>query len=104
MAKRSSIRITKRVVDDLAPGEDVWDSEIKGFGVRCQVKGKSYVLKTTVKGRQKWITIGRHGSPWAPDSARTEALKLLGLAVQGKEPVREIARSYNVSPSTISRL
>lgn len=84
MAKRSSIRITKRVVDDLAPGEDVWDSEIKGFGVRCQVRDKSYVLKTTVKGRPKWITIGRHGSPWTPDNARTEALKLLGLVVQAR--------------------
>jgi len=86
MATRSTTRITKRIVDDLQAGQDVWDAEIKGFGVRCQGQSKSYVLKTSIKGRPKWITIGRHGSPWTPDMARFEALKLLGQIVQGEDP------------------
>lgn len=89
MGIRSTTRITKRVVDDLKAGQDVWDAEIKGFGVRCQGQSKSYVLKTSIKGRPKWITIGRHGSPWTPDMARSEALKLLGQIVQGEDPTAD---------------
>ncbi|WP_422040140.1 tyrosine-type recombinase/integrase [Roseibium sp.] len=71
-------RISKSVVDKLEPGELVWDSEVRGFGVRCQRKAKKYVLKTRVDGRQRWFTIGEHGSPWTADTARKEALRLLG--------------------------
>lgn len=86
MGKRSSVRITKTVVDRLGPGRVVWDAQVKGFGVRCQAKGKSYILKTTVQRRQRMLTIGLHGSPWTPESARIEAKKLLGEIVQGKDP------------------
>jgi len=64
-------KITKRVVDQLsADGRDVlrWDAEVKGFGVRCRPSGaKYYVLKMRVGARQRWLTIGRHGSPWTPE-------------------------------------
>lgn len=33
-------------------------------------------------------SIGRHGSPWTPDTARTEAKRLLGLVAGGKDPGR----------------
>ena len=88
MAKRSSIRNTKSVLVSLGPGEDAWDSEIKGFGIRCQTKGRSYVLKTTINRRQKWITIGPHGSPWTPATARARALELLGRTVKGEDPTK----------------
>jgi len=39
--------------------------------------------------RQRWITIGRHGSPWTPETARREALRLLGLKAAGKDPAVE---------------
>ena len=78
-------RITKRVVDGLAPGTIVWDSEIRGFGVRCQRKAKKFVLKTRVNGRQRWFTIGEHGSPWTPDTARKEALSLLADIHKGAD-------------------
>ena len=39
--------------------------------------------------RQRWITIGRHGSPWTPETARREALRLLGLRAAGKDPATE---------------
>ncbi len=60
---KATQRITKRTVDSLKPGGLVWDSEVKGFGVRCQRTAKTYVLKTRIGGLQRWITIGRHGSP-----------------------------------------
>ena len=86
-------KITKRIVDKLSPsGRDVrkWDAEVKGFGIRCRPSGaKFYVLKMRVGGRQRWFTIGRHGSPWTAETARCEALRLLGLRAAGKDPARD---------------
>ncbi len=69
-------KITKRAVDQMVTnGRDVlsWDADVKGFGVRCRSSGaKFYVLKMRVGGRQRWITIGRHGSPWTPETAQSE--------------------------------
>ena len=83
-------KVTKRTVDRLAPGDQdrfVWDDELKGFGIRCRPSGvKVYLLKTRSGGRQRWLTIGRHGSPWSPDQARKEAKRLLGEIAQGKDP------------------
>jgi integrase len=93
-------RITKRIVDQLSPASRdmlIWDLDVKGFGLRCRPSGaKYYVLKMRVGGRQRWITIGRHGSPWTPDSARTEALRLLGLKAGGKDPASERDRQKGV--------
>jgi hypothetical protein len=86
-------KITKRTVDQLSPGsQDVlrWDAEVKGFGIRCRTSGaKHYVLKMRIGGRQRWITIGRHGSPWTPETARREALRLLGLRATGQDPATQ---------------
>ena len=86
-------KISKRTVDQLSRTKCdsiLWDTEIKGFGVRCRRYGaKHYVLKTRVGGRQRWLTIGRHGSPWTPDSARREAIKLLALKAAGHDPALE---------------
>jgi integrase len=32
------------------------------------------------------LTIGKHGSPWTPETARAEAKRLLGIIAQGKDP------------------
>jgi len=86
-------KITKRTVDQLSPGSRdriLWDREVRGFGIRCRPSGaKHYVLKMRVGGRQRWLTIGRHGSPWTPDNARREALRLLGLKAAGHDPASE---------------
>jgi len=87
------VKITKRSVDQLTPGEHdavLWDTEIKGFGLRCRRSGaRHYFVKMRVGGRQRWLTIGRHGSPWTPDMARTEALRLLGIRAIGRDPANE---------------
>ena len=83
-------KITKRAVDQLAPNRHqsiLWDSDLKGFGARCRPSGaKFYVVKTRINGRQRWLTIGRHGSPWTVETARREALRLLGLRAAGQDP------------------
>lgn len=75
----------------MAPGQTIWDSALPSFGARRQ-KGPSvaYVLKfRTAEGRQRWHTIGRHGAPWTPDSARNEARRLLGEVAGGDDPAAE---------------
>ena len=83
-------RITKTVVEKAEAGEKdsfVWDTEVKGFGVRVRPSGQRYyVLKTRISGRQRWFTIGQHGSPWTADTARNEALRLLVDINSGKDP------------------
>lgn len=84
--------ITLRAVSGLAPKATIWDDAVKGFGARRQTSDAvTYVLKYRIGGRQRFFTIGRHGSPWTPDAARREARKLLGLVAAGKDPaaVRE---------------
>ena len=79
-------RITKRTVDALKPGDLVWDDDVSGFGVRRQRKAKTYVLKFRAGGRQRWYTIGKHGSPWTVEKARPEAKRLLGKVAVPPEP------------------
>jgi hypothetical protein len=87
------IKLTKRNIDALMPGDKratVWDSDISGFGLRVTPSGERvYVLKYRLAGRQRWVTIGRHGSPWTPDSARKEAVRLLGDVSRGTDPAEK---------------
>jgi integrase len=87
-------RITVRLVDALKPGELAWDADVRGFGVRRQRDARMYVLKRRVAGVQRWLTIGEHGAPWTPETARREAQRLLGAIAGGKDPTiaREAAR------------
>src|SRR5215469_614279 len=69
--------ISIRSVDALAPGSTIWDTTVRGFGVRRQRRDAVYILKHRVDGKQRFVTIGRHGSPWTPETARKEALRIL---------------------------
>jgi integrase len=85
-------KITKSLVDALLPGDTVWDTEVKGFGVRCQKAAVSYVLKRHSFGAQRYLTIGKHGSPWTPALARKEAIRLLNaIVVERTDPARSKA-------------
>jgi integrase len=78
-------KITKSAVERLVGGW-IWDSEVKGFGVRRQLDGAFYYLRYRLGGRQCMKSIGRHGSPWTPDTARRAAQEALGEVVKGKHP------------------
>lgn len=78
-------------VRSLAPGQTIFDAKVRGFGARRQ-KGKSvayFVIYRTNEGRQRWQTIGRHGSPWTPDLARKDAQRILGEVAAGSDPAAE---------------
>jgi len=80
-------RITLRTVERLQPGELVWDTAVRGFGIRCQRKSKVYVLKVTIAGRQRWFSIGEHGAPWTPETARQQAQVIWGKIRSGENLV-----------------
>jgi integrase len=80
-----------REVRGLKPGEIVWDAAVTGFAARRQ-RGSaiSYlVYYRTTEGRQRWHAIGRHGSPWTPETARKEARRILGQVSAGADPAAE---------------
>jgi integrase len=85
---RQAVRITIPAVKSLAPGEALWDSDVRGFGVRRQRRDPVYVLKTRIDGRQRFLTIGTHGKGWTVETARREAARLLGLVAAGTDPAR----------------
>ena len=95
-------RITKRVVDALKPSEIAWDTEVKGFGARCQRRDKVYILKARVHGRQRWFSIGPHGSPWTVGMARSEARRILGEVASKKDPAT--ARNAEKANPTVADL
>ncbi len=75
----------------MLPGEVIWDTAATGFAARRQnSEAVTYLVKYRAKGgRQRWHTIGRHGSPWTPESARAEARRILGEVVKGADPAAE---------------
>jgi integrase len=99
-------KIGLREVRALEPGSIVWDGTLPGFGARRQQDSTSYVLKyRTREGRQRWHTIGRHGAPWTPETARAEALRLLGEIVKGLDPAAEKhTRRQGITVATLCRL
>src|SRR6516165_2195369 len=89
-------KITKRTVDETSPGEKdtfLWDTELKGFGLKASPTGsKTYLVQYRLGGRQartQRYTIGKHGSPWTPDKARAEAQRLLGRVANDFDPAKE---------------
>lgn len=87
-------KITERTLDSLrangVPGF-LGDEELKGFGARMTASGSaSYIVQSRLGGREaktRRYTIGGHGSPWTPATARIEAERLLMLVAQGTDPV-----------------
>jgi hypothetical protein len=84
----ASRKLSLARVRALPPSTTIWDGAIPGFVARRQKsKAVVYVLKYRTAGsRQRWYTIGRHGAPWTPDTARAEALRLLGEIVRRTDP------------------
>ncbi len=87
-------KLTKRLVESIAPAEKdsfVWDTEIKGFGVKISPAGKRiYILQTHIAGKLKRLTIGAHG-PITCDQARQSASRWLGQIASGQDPAQEKA-------------
>ena len=86
--------LTIKTIAAIPPGKTAWDDgrgAVTGFGARRQTGDSvAYIIKyRTADGRQRWHTIGRHGSPWTPDLARAEARRLLVDVAKGDDPAAE---------------
>jgi integrase len=97
-------KVTKRSVDALRAGPSdqfLWDDELRGFGLKLTPAGRRvYLLQYRLGGRgaaTRRMTIGVHGSPWAPAGARAEAERLLILVRQGKDPADEKAERKRIA-------
>jgi hypothetical protein len=90
-------RLGLRQVRALKPGRIIWDPSFPGFGARRQrSEAVSYILfYRTREGRQRWFTIGRHGAPWTPETARHEAQRLLAVVANHADPSPEKRLSRN---------
>jgi len=83
-----------RDVRALPENGEVWDGGtegVAGFGARRQrSEAVAYVLLyRTAEGRSRRYTIGRHGAPWTPETARKEAKRILGTVADGGDPAAE---------------
>jgi integrase len=82
-ATKITITSVKKLADT---GGWIWDSEVRGFGARKQTRDVFYYLRYRLDGRQYMRRIGRHGSPWTPETSRQTARVGLGEVAQGKHP------------------
>ena len=85
-------RLGLREIRAMEPNSEVWDAAVPGFGARRQrSEAVAYVvLFRTAEGRTRRYTIGRHGAPWTPETARSKALEVLAEArVKGTDPAAE---------------
>lgn len=80
-------KIGPQVMAGIAPGQIIWDTELKRFGARWGSRGSTYFITPRVDGRQRWITLGRHGV-LTPSEARAKARQLLAQADLGDDPTR----------------
>jgi Arm DNA-binding domain len=86
------VKLTRAVVDQLQPSASqrfVWDTTLRGFGVRVAPGGaKAFILQRSINGGTRRITIGR-ADDMGPDHARRLAEKLAAQFAAGVDPVAE---------------
>jgi integrase len=84
-------KIGLRNVSSLQAGQTIWDGSVSGLAARRQASSVvSYiVMYRTTAGRKRTYTIGKHGSPWSPDTARQEARRILGEVAKGADPMAD---------------
>ena len=89
MPKRSTLKLTKRIVERLkAEGKDAifWDSALAGFGVRVHTTGrKLYIVQSRGPAGLKRVTLGRVGEE-PIDKHRREAAAVIDRIKRGEEP------------------
>ena len=94
-----AVRLTKRIVDAAKPKEKdayLWDSSLKGFGLKVTPSGrKVYLVQYRLggrKGRTRRVTIGAHGT-LTTEEARVAAKQSLGQVSIGMDPAAEIDKA-----------
>jgi len=96
-------KLTKSTVEKLPLHSVMWDSAVVGFGARRQLRHVHYLLRYRLNGRQRFVSIGKHGSPWTVETARREAQRLLGLVASKIEPASERVTSSETFGAELER-
>lgn len=73
------------------------DDALQGFAIRLTPGGVSYICECRVAGKFRRVTIGRHGKPWTPETARKQAWVILGSMSAGVDPVKQKEKDKAVS-------
>ena len=102
-------RLGRRSVGDAAPEAErytVWDTDLKGFGLRVAPTGtKTYLVRYRAgggrRGTLRQLVIGRHGA-LTPDQARDAAEKALAAVQLGEDP--QAAKAVKRAELTVSEL
>src|SRR6516225_7560669 len=95
-------KITKSTVERLPLNAVMWDQSLVGFGARRQRRHLHYLLRYRLNGQQRFHSIGRHGT-FTPETARTEARRLLGLVASRVDPASERVRPVETFGNEIER-
>ncbi len=61
-----------------------------------------YLMYRTADGRKRHFTIGKHGSPWTPETARQEARRILVEVAKGGDPAGD--KLAGRAPTTLAQL
>lgn len=91
-------KLTKRAIDQLDSPESgqafLWDSEMRGFGVRVTASGlKTFILQyRTSKERSRRLVLGRYGV-FTLEQARNNAREKLVAIAKGQDPAEASASS-----------
>ena len=90
MPRRSTLRLTKRIVERLkAEDKDAifWDRDLAGFGVRVHATGrKLYIVQSRGPAGLKRVTLGPVGSETI-DKRRHEAAVVIDRIKRGEDPM-----------------
>ena len=90
MPKRSTLRLTKRIVERLKVDDKdaiFWDSDIAGFGVRVHATGrKLYIVQSRGPAGLKRVTLGPVAKATI-EGRRREAAAVIDRIKRGEEPI-----------------
>lgn len=96
------MKLTKARVENQCPPPEsgytvYWDEELPGFGLRVTATGvRSYVVQHRVNGRQRRVTLGKHGVLTC-EEARKKARRTITSMMDGHDPVAERRRQQAAS-------
>jgi integrase len=93
-------KLTKRRIDAFVCDRAeafLWDSEVKGFGVRFRSSGlRTFIVKYRMGSSVRRHTLGPIGSPHTVEEAREAAVELLRSVKAGEDPMKA-KRAYNAA-------
>lgn len=81
--------LTKKMIDAIILPQSgqvlYYDTTLQGFGLRATKTAKTYFAEGYLLGKQKRVTIGKHGI-FTPEQGRTEARQILAKLARGEDP------------------